>query len=287
MMRAEANAAFFAHVLERPASPAQQDQAERRTAERRAAAQEMRSWATPRRHRLRWLLSGRVAWHEPDLPHDLLAPPDAARAARQQAAKAIQGAAGDAPVRARRHVLGVRGSVAVARVRPVAVLVTARSAAGLHRGEDRGADARMWQRCSSCTTHQLEDQWGGQFALPDFDGEQWTAMLPPTLRAIFAPDPPKPQQTVARPKPLAVIAARCRRRPPRRATVCPGGADPGQGRRLPGHRGRHRRHPPRPGPVAPHTRARRDPGRGRVRSTLAAIARVAFDAVAIDLALPD
>jgi len=48
----------------------------------------------------------------------------------------------------------------------------------------------------------------GEARLPDFDGDQWAAMLPPaTLKAIFAADAPKPRQPVVRPKPVAVIKA--------------------------------------------------------------------------------
>jgi hypothetical protein len=50
-----------------------------------------------------------------------------------------------------------------------------------------------------------EHQWGGKSALPDFNGEHVRAMLPPLLKQIFAPDPPKPRKEVIKPKPLVVI----------------------------------------------------------------------------------
>jgi len=40
--------------------------------------------------------------------------------------------------------------------------------------------------------------------LPDFAGEQWRSMLPPTLRTIFAPDPVK-KPAVAKPRLLATV----------------------------------------------------------------------------------
>lgn len=57
----------------------------------------------------------------------------------------------------------------------------------------------------ACTAYRIEHQWGAQSVLPDFNGEQWRAMLPPLLRQIFAPDTPKPRKTIVKPKPLVVI----------------------------------------------------------------------------------
>jgi hypothetical protein len=44
-----------------------------------------------------------------------------------------------------------------------------------------------WERCPACTDYQIRHQWGGTFALPDFDADQRRDMLTPLLRAIFAP----------------------------------------------------------------------------------------------------
>ncbi len=49
-----------------------------------------------------------------------------------------------------------------------------------------------WDRCPACTGYQIRHQWGGTGALPDFDADQWRAMLKPVLRAVFAPAPPAP-----------------------------------------------------------------------------------------------
>ncbi len=54
-----------------------------------------------------------------------------------------------------------------------------------------------WERCPACTHYQLDHQWGHD-ALPDFDFEQWHAMLTPLLRAVFAPDKPVPRKPVDR-----------------------------------------------------------------------------------------
>lgn len=64
-----------------------------------------------------------------------------------------------------------------------------------------------WGRCPACTAYKIEHAWGGKNTLPGFTGEQWLAMLPPLLRAIYGPAPerkPRPK-AAARPKPLAVI----------------------------------------------------------------------------------
>lgn len=61
-----------------------------------------------------------------------------------------------------------------------------------------------WERCSACTAYKIAHQWGGKQALPDFDGEQWRAMLPPLLKKLFTNDKPKPP--APKPEPLAIIA---------------------------------------------------------------------------------
>lgn len=64
-----------------------------------------------------------------------------------------------------------------------------------------------WQRCPACTDYQIRHQWGGTFALPDFDVGQWRAMLTPLLRAIFAPAPRTPRK---RPNRRAALQQRLR-----------------------------------------------------------------------------
>jgi hypothetical protein len=207
MMRAEADAAFFAHVLEAPASPAQRDKAEERMAKQRAAAQEMhdelgdpeevvdRNGFLPAQRREMNLSSHMTVWRHPTL-RELHESKQRKRFKALLAMRPI-GPAGmcsecQAPSRWHEYALSLclfRGAPAPGS--------TAERIAALMPG--------WWQRCSACTSYQMEHQWGGQQALPDFDGEQWAAMLPPTLGEIFAPDPPKPRQPVVRPKPLASI----------------------------------------------------------------------------------
>lgn len=64
-----------------------------------------------------------------------------------------------------------------------------------------------WQRCPACTDYQIRHQWGGMFALPDFDVGQWRAMLTPLLRAVFALAPPTPRK---RPDRRAALQQRLR-----------------------------------------------------------------------------
>lgn len=64
-----------------------------------------------------------------------------------------------------------------------------------------------WERCPASTAYQIGHRWGGSFALPDFDGQQWITMLPPLLRTLFAPAQPKQRtRPEPKPRPLAVIA---------------------------------------------------------------------------------
>lgn len=66
-----------------------------------------------------------------------------------------------------------------------------------------------WERCPACTAYKIEHAWGGKGTLPGFTGEQYSAMLPPLLKAIYGPvleRKPRPKAT-ERPKPLAVIPA--------------------------------------------------------------------------------
>jgi hypothetical protein len=208
LMRTKADAAFFAHVLEAPASSAQRDKAEHRMAERQEAAKQLRSRLgdpeqildsggySPAERREMNLSSHMSLWRHPLLRelHNnkqrrrfnvLLAmrPPEPAAMCSEC----------EAPSQWHEYAL----SLCLFRSDPPTDSTAAKIAA-LMPG--------WWARCSACTRYQLEHQWGHN-ALPDFNGEQWRAMLPSTLRELFAPNPPKPRQPVARPKPLAVIAA--------------------------------------------------------------------------------
>ena len=58
-----------------------------------------------------------------------------------------------------------------------------------------------WSRCVACTPYQLEHRWGGPQMLPDFGADQWVEMLPPLLRALFAPDYEPPRKPRRKPDP--------------------------------------------------------------------------------------
>lgn len=65
-----------------------------------------------------------------------------------------------------------------------------------------------WDRCPACTAYNICHRWGGSQAVHSFTGEQYIAMLPPLLKAIFGPAPePRKRPARPKPKPLAVIPA--------------------------------------------------------------------------------
>ena len=146
MLAAEADAAFFGHVLEKARHLGAAGQGRATYGASRTTAAAMREQlgdpedvvdrhgffpADRRRMNLDSHMS--VWWH----------PADAARAAREQAAQAVQCPAGDASARARGDVLGVPGTFAVPRIRIVALPVPRNVRAGLDGGDHRQADARM------------------------------------------------------------------------------------------------------------------------------------------------
>lgn len=207
LMRAEADAAFFAHVVEAPASRAQQHAAERRIAERQAAAQELRgklgdpeevidrSGHFPAERRGMALSSHMTFWRHPML-RELHSSKQRKRFNALLAMRPPEpsGMCSECEAPSQWHEYAL--SLCLFRPDPPPGS-TAAAIADLMPG--------WWRRCSACTAYQMEHQWGGQLVLPDFQGEQWRAMLPATLREIFAPDPPTPRKAVVRPKPLAVI----------------------------------------------------------------------------------
>lgn len=64
-----------------------------------------------------------------------------------------------------------------------------------------------WERCPACTAYKIEHALGVKGTLPEFDGQQYLAMLPPLLKALFGPAPERKPKTPAapKPKPLLVI----------------------------------------------------------------------------------
>lgn len=209
MLAVEADAAFFGHVLERPATTVQRDKAEQRMEQQRAVAVTMREQLGdpedvvdrngffPAQRREMNLSSHMSVWRHPML-RGLHESKQRKRFNALLAMRPVNSAAMCSECQAPSHWHSYALSLCLFRGQP-------------EPGSQAETIARLmpgwWDRCFACTAYQIEHVWGGSSALPDFDGEQWAAMLPPTLKAIFAPDPPKPRQPVVRPKPLAVIKA--------------------------------------------------------------------------------
>jgi hypothetical protein len=207
LLRTESDAAFFGHVREAPASPAQRENAERRIAERQASADQLRGQLgdpehvidqqgyLPAERRELNLRSHMDHWRHPALRqwsttdrrrfNALLAMPMPGAVAMCSECQA--------PAEWHEYDLSLRLFLS-----PPPSGSTAEDLARLLPG--------WWERCPACTAYELEHGWGGKRALPDFDYEQWRAMLPPLLRTLFAPAQPKPTSKREQPpEPLAVI----------------------------------------------------------------------------------
>jgi hypothetical protein len=207
LLRAESDAAFFGHVLDAPASPAQRDDAERRLSESRTAVDALRRELSdpdqvldqhgylPAERRERNPSSHTAFWRHPRLREwstrdrrrftALLKMPVPDPAAMYSEC--------EAPAEWHDYDLSLRL---------------------FHPPPPTGSQAETisrlmpgwWERWPASTAYQIGHRWGGSSALPDFDGRQWISMLPPLLRALFAPATPKPRTKQRVPKPLTVIS---------------------------------------------------------------------------------
>jgi hypothetical protein len=209
LLRTEADAAFFQHVIEAPASSAQRQAAERRLEKSQAAASTLRNKVgepddvldeqgyLPAERRSLNLSSHMRYWRYDALrllhKHDRrrfttllgMPVPDASDLCSEC----------QAPAQWHEYDL----SLCLFKPSPPA-------------GSKAETLARLmpgwWERCSACTAYRIEHVWGGEHALPDFTGEQWRVMLPPVPRAVFAPDSPKKRKSPApKPQPLATVPA--------------------------------------------------------------------------------
>lgn len=178
MLRAGGDAAFFGHVLASPASAAQRDDAERRLGEARTTADTLqrelvdpeevidRHGYRPAERRSLNLSSHRDFWRHRCLRewsktdrrrfNALLKMPMPAPAAMCSEC--------ETPSEWHEYDLSLR----LFQPRPPA-------------GSQAETLARLlpgwWERCPASTGYRIGHQWDGAHALPDFTGQQWTAML--------------------------------------------------------------------------------------------------------------
>ncbi|MEV6873973.1 hypothetical protein [Amycolatopsis sp. NPDC051128] len=206
LLRKEADAAFFQHVVDKPASAAQREDAERRIAKCQAEADELRSQVGdpeevvdqdgyfPAERREQHLDQHMRYWRYPLLRelqkrdrrrfNTLLAMP----------VPDVRRMCSECQAPAEWHEYDI--SLCLFRSQPA-------------QGSQAEALARLmpgwWERCWASTAYQIGHGWGVPHALPDFTGEQWRAMLPPLLRTIFVPGPIKKNPMAPKPQPLATV----------------------------------------------------------------------------------
>lgn len=211
ILRTEADQAFFAHVLEAPATPGQREAAERRVADSLSQATKLRRdlgdpeevvdgrGYLPAERRERSISSHMQFWRYPSLRK--LATTDRRRFTALLRMPMPEPGAMCSECEAPAEWHGYCLSLCLFRAPPPAGSA-AEATASLLPG--------WWERCSACSFYQIEHRWGGPSVLPDFDGDQWAAMLPPLLRSIFTKVEPKPKarrKPRAKPQPLLVIPA--------------------------------------------------------------------------------
>lgn len=208
LLRVEADAAFFAHVLEAPANDAQREAAERRLVSSQQAADDLRRQVgdpeqvidhrgyLPAERREMNLSSHMSNWRHPRLREWQKKDRRRFTALLKMPAPAPSAMCSECQAPTEWHSYDL--SLVLFRQQPPPGS-QAETLAQLLPG--------WWERCVACTAYNIEHQLGSTQALPDFDSDQWQAMLPPLLRALFAPDPPKPKRKPRpKPQPLAVIA---------------------------------------------------------------------------------
>lgn len=206
LLRTECDAAFFSHVLEAPASKAQGEEAERRLADSQAAADKLRDQLgdpeqaidrdgeLPAERRER-----NLRWHMEYCRHRQLR--DWATKDRRRFNALLKMPMPDVPAmcpECQAPALWHEYDLSLRLFRqPPEPGSRAETVSRLMPG--------WWERCTACTTYRIHHVWGGQMALPDFTGEQWAALLPPLLRTLFTPAPPKAKRK-PRPKPQPVAS---------------------------------------------------------------------------------
>jgi hypothetical protein len=206
LLQHESSAAFFRHVLTAPATPAQAAAAEEQSAKSDALAVQLRKQLgdpnlivdkhgyLPAERRERHLNEHMRSWRHPVLRawsqddrkrfNALLRMPRPEPAAMCSECQAPQ----------QWHEYAL--SLCLFRGRP-------------EPGSRAERIARImpewWARCSACTTYQMVHRWGGSGTLPDFDYNQWCAMVPTGLRKIFGLTAVKPEPEDMCPPPPAPL----------------------------------------------------------------------------------
>lgn len=206
LLRTESDAAFFTHVLEKPASGAQRESAGQRLAESQAKASELRERVgdpeqvvdrhgyLPAERRETNLESHMRYWRHRALREWSKADRRRFRAllAMPMPVPAAMCSECEAPAAWHEYDISLR-------------LFHGAPAAGSQAEQLARLLPGWWERCAACTAYQIGHWWGGSLALPDFGYQQWRAMMPALLRTIFTPAEPRPRKK-PQPKPLAIIA---------------------------------------------------------------------------------
>jgi hypothetical protein len=210
LLRTESDAAFFAHVLEKPASPGQREDAERRLATARSAAEEMRQRVGDPEQVIDkngYLPAGRRARnldeHMHYFRHRMLR--EWATTDKRRFNALLKMPMPDpsamcsecqAPTQWHEYDISLR-------------LFHPQPSPGSQAETLNRLMPGWWDRCPACTAYRIRHVWGGEHAIPDFTGEQWSAMLPQLLRTLFTPANSVPKPKSAQPS-KATIKRRLR-----------------------------------------------------------------------------
>lgn len=209
LLRTESDAAFLTRVLQAPASSAQTDEAERRIAERRATAADIRDQLGdpeqvidrhghfPGERREMHLREHVDFWRHPRLREFATTDRRRFNALLKMPMPEPAAMCSECQAPAEWHDYDFSLRLFYPPPEPGSRAATL---SGLLPG--------WWERCPACTAYNVEHRWGGKHELSDFTGDQWIGMLPPLLRAIFIKTERKPRSKRTRqpkPEPLAVI----------------------------------------------------------------------------------
>lgn len=209
MLRTASDLAFFTHILAAPTSPTQQEATKERVDEARTKADELRDQLgdpedvvdrhgfLPAERRTMNLRSHMDYWRHPRLR-------EWAKTDRRRFNALLKMPMPDpgdmcsecqAPAEWHEYDLSLR-------------LFQSRPEPGSQAESLSHLMPGWWERCPACTAYNIRHRWGGDFAIPEFDGDQSLAMLPSRVRSIFVKAERKPsrrRKATPRREPLAVI----------------------------------------------------------------------------------